>query len=260
MQNYSETEFFYIFDLGCFLRSESMKNRKIYLLIIASLLYPYFLYSMPADSTSIIDNIYNFNFLKASDQLSKLKSKDPLMTEALNLEIQWWMALGSQDKDRFSNFLSTLDRFEKTDQNSLDKIISSTYRIRYYACVNKNWMIPLLLINVRKRIEKIDSANLGSTGKEAFELIVMYKSFLSLIQNNIFFERFLPGGYKNRELIGNIEGVILNGASVNKTIGRYFLMKYYLDVEKDKAKALVFLTELHKEYPKNMIFAQLLTN
>jgi hypothetical protein len=237
-----------------------MKNRKIYIIIIASLLCHPFLYSMPADSTSIIDNIYNFNFLKASDQLSRLKSKDPLMTEALNLEIQWWMAVGSQNKDRFSNFLSTLNRFEKTDQNSLDKIISSTYRIRYYACVNKNWLIPLLLINVKKRIEKIDSASLGTTGKEAYELFGMYKSFLILIQNNLFFDRFLPGSYKNKEIIGNIEEVILNGASVNKTIARYFLMKYYLDVEKDKSKAYIFLAELHKEYPKNMIFTQLLTN
>ena len=237
-----------------------MKNKKIYIFIIASLLCHPLLYSMPADSTSIIDNIYNFNFLKASDQLSKLKSKDTLMTEALNLEIQWWMAIGSQNKDRFSNFLSTLDSFEKTDQKSLDKIISTTYRIRYYACVNKNYLIPFLLINVKKQLEKIDSARLGNTGNEVFELFGMYKSFLILIQNNLFFGRFLPGSNKNKELIGNIERVILNGASVNKTIGRYFLMKYYLDVEKDKSKAFDFLAELHKEYPKNMIFTQLLTN
>ena len=237
-----------------------MKNSKINLLILTLLVCQPLLYSAPADTTSIIDNIYNYNFLKASDQLSRLKSNDPLMTEALNLEIQWWMAVGSSNKDRFSKFLSTLDRFEKADKNSLNKIISSTYRIRYYACVNKNYLIPFLILNVKKRIEKIDSAKLGGSGKETFELFSMYKSFLILIQNNLFIDKFFPGSYKNRELIGNIEGVILNGASSNKTIGRYFLMKYYLDIEKDKSKAFVYLAELHKEYPKNMIFTHLLTN
>ena len=237
-----------------------MKNSKINLLILTLLVCQPLLYSAPADTTSIIDNIYNYNFLKASDQLSRLKSNDPLMTEALNLEIQWWMAVGSSNKDRFSNFLSTLDRFEKADKNSLNKIISSTYRIRYYACVNKNYLIPFLILNVKKRIEKIDSAKLGGSGKETFELFSMYKSFLILIQNNLFIDKFSPGSYKNRELIGNIEGVILNGASPNKTIGRYFPMKYYLDIEKDKSKAFVYLAELHKEYPKNMIFTYLLTN
>jgi hypothetical protein len=88
----------------------------------------------------------------------------------------------------------------------------------------------------------------------------MYKSFLTLIQNNLFIDRFLSGSQKKQELIGNIEGVIRHGTSSNKTIGRYFLMKYYLDIEKDRSKAFEYLAELHKEYPKNMIFTQLLTN
>ena len=237
-----------------------MKNNKRGLLIIVSLLCHTLLYSAPADTTSIIDNIYNYNFLKASYQLSILNCKDPLVTETLNLEKQWWMALGRENKDRFSEFLSTLDQFEKDGNKGLNKIISSTYRMRYYACVNKNYMIPFLFINVKKQIENTDIAKLEDSSKQTFELFIMYKSFLTLIQNNLFMNRFLSGSQKKQELIGNIEGVIRDGTSTNKTIGRYFLMKYYLDIEKDRSKAFEYLAELHKEYPKNMIFTQLLTN
>jgi len=192
--------------------------------------------------------------------LSRLNGKDPLVTETLNLEKQWWMALGRENKDRFSEFLSTLDQFEKDGNKGLNKIISSTYRMRYYACVNKNYMIPFLFINVKKQIENTDIAKLEDSSKQTFELFIMYKSFLTLIQNNLFMNRFLSGSQKKQELIGNIEGVIRDGTSTNKTIGRYFLMKYYLDIEKDRSKAFEYLAELHKEYPKNMIFTQLLTN
>jgi hypothetical protein len=218
------------------------------------------IYSNPVDTTSIIDNIYNYNFLKASDQLSKTNGRAPLLTETLNLEIQWWMALGSKNNDRFSEFLSTLDQFEKTDKNGLNKIISSTYRIRYYACVNKRYLIPVLFLNVKKQIGSIDSAVLEDSGKETIELFNMYKSFLTLIQNSLFIDRFLYGYQKNKDLIGSIEGVIRNGSSPNKTIGRYFLMKYYLDIARDKSKAFEYLAELHNEYPENLIFTQLLTN
>jgi hypothetical protein len=237
-----------------------MKNRKRTILFIVSLLFYPLLYSAPADTTSIIDNIYNYNFIKASDQLSKLEVKDPLMTETLNLEMQWWMALGSNGEDRFSKFLNTLNEFENSDKNRMNKIISSTYRIRYYACVNKSYLIPFLFLNVKRQIESLDSAKIEKSGKETFELFCMYKSFFTLLQNNLFINKFLQGPDKNRQLIGNIEAVIHNGTSPNKTIGRYFLMKYYLDIEKDKSKAFVFLAELHKEYPENLIFTQLLLN
>lgn len=238
-----------------------MKNSKRSLLIIIVLLLCCTLsYAASADTTSIVDNIYNYNFLKASEQLSRLNGKNPLMTETLNLEKQWWMALGSRNKERFSEFLNTLEQFEKAGDKGLNKLISSTYRMRYYACVNKNYMIPFLFISVKRQIENVDVEKLEDSGKETFELFIMYKSFLSLVQNNLFTYKFLSGTHKNMEFIGDIEKVIRTGASPNKTIGRYLLMKYYLDIEKDKSKAFDYLAELHKDYPKNLIFTQLLTN
>jgi hypothetical protein len=237
-----------------------MEKSKTTFLIIFSFLCHAVLYSAPADTTSIIDNIYNYDFIKATAQLSKLNEKNPVIGETLNLEIKWWMAMERQNQDRFSEFLNTLNKFEKSANNGLAEIISLTYRMRYYACINKNYMIPFLFIKIKKQIGKVESAGLEDSGKDVFELYILYKSFLNLMQNSFFITKFLSDPQTIQKQTGDIEQVIRNGSAANRTIGRYFLMKYYLNVEKDKPKASDYLTELHKQYPKNKIFSQLLTN
>jgi hypothetical protein len=216
------------------------------------------LYSSPADTSSIIDNIYNFDFLKAKEQLSRID--DNLINETLNLEITWWMAIESGNEDQFSEFLNKLDTFEAADCNHLTEIISSTYRMRYYASKNKVFRLPFLLMKVNQNIEEIDNKELTGLNREEHELYILYRTFLTLVENSYSFQRILPCIDNTKELIGDIEDVIISGSSPNKTIGRYFLMKYYLDIEKDKPKAYSYLVELHKQYPQNIIFTQLLSN
>ena len=237
-----------------------MKKSKKLLLIILSFLCHAILYSAPADTTSIIDNIYNYNFLKASEQLSRLTEKNTIIGKTLNLEIKWWMAMDGGNKDKFSEFLTTLNKFENSGRNDLTEIISSTYRMRYYACVNKNYLIPLLFFKIKKQIGKVDIAELEDSNHEEFEVYILYKSFLTLMQKSLFINKLFSDSQRIQDLTGNIKEIIRNGSEPNRTIGSYFLMKYYLDVEKDKPTASGYLTELHKQYPKNKIFTQLLTN
>jgi hypothetical protein len=237
-----------------------MKKSKKLSLIILSFLCHVVLYSAPADTTSIIDNIYNYNFLKASEQLSRLSQKNTIIGKTLNLEIKWWMAMDGGNKDQFSEFLTSLNKFENSGRNDLTQIISSTYRMRYYACVNKNYLIPLLFFKIKKQIGKVDIAELENSNHDEFELYILYKSFLTLMQNSLFINKLFSDSQRIQELTGDIEEIIRNGSEPNRTIGSYFLMKYYLDVEKDRPKASGYLNELHEQYPKNKIFAQLLTN
>lgn len=235
------------------------KESREILIIILLLIYNSLVYSTPADTTSIIDNIYNYNFLKASEQLSGLDEKDPLMSKTLNLEISWWMAIAGGNNDQFNNFLNTLNQFEQSG-NELTCIIASTYRVRYYACLRKTYKIPFLFWKIKNQIDNVDLTRLEESGNDEFELFILYKSFLTLIQNGVFFGKILSDSPGNKKLIGDIEKVICHGSPSNRTIGRYFLMKYYLDIEKDKPKAYSYLAELHKQYPQNIVFTQLLTN
>jgi hypothetical protein len=237
-----------------------MKGSWEFSLVILFLNCNLLLYSTPSDTTSIIDNIYNYNFSRASEQLSEMNVKNPLISKTLDLEISWWMAMEKVNEGQFTEFLSKLNQFEKTGNNELAGIISSTYRMRYYACVKKTFKVPFLFLKIRKQIENVGLAGLGGWDNEESELFVLYRSFLTLIQNNIFIGKYLQGSDRNQELIGNIENVIRNGSSQNKTMGRYFLMKYYSDIEKDKHKADRYLAELHRQYPQNIVFTRLLTN
>lgn len=189
-----------------------------------------------------------------------LDENDPLKIQTLNLEIKWWMAIESQDKERFSDFLKTLDKIEQVEPSELSLIISSTYRMRYYACTNRPYLIPVLFLKVHRQIEFAENTIHKSACAEDRELFVLYKSFLELVQNSYSLACFLKGFSMNEALIADIESVVRNGSYSNRTIGRYFLMKYYLDIENNKAKAFSYLTELHTQYPKNLIFSQLLTN
>ena len=234
-----------------------MKKGKRFLTYLLLIFSPCLLLSSPADTTSIIDNIYNFNFNKAKEQLSLIDNSDDLIIETLNLERTWWMAIESGYNTQFSDFLGKLNEFEKVDYNNLGEIISTTYRMRYYACENKFLRLPLLLMKVKNDIEKVDIAELNS---EEYELFILYKSFLTLLENSYSVEKFSPDYKGKQKLIRNIEDVISYGTLPNKTIGRYFLMKYYLEIEKNRPKAIGYLVELHNQYPQNIIFTQLLTN
>ena len=236
-----------------------MKGGKPVLLIMFFLFFHSVLYSTPADTTSIIDNIYNYDFAKASERLSKLSEKDLLISEALNLEIKWWMSLERGNQNKFADFLNTLNQFEKASNDNFSEILFSTYRMRYYAISKKYYLIPFMFIKIQKQISGVDVAQLKSSSSAGYELFILYKSFLTLVQNSIFYDRFLPDLYHKQELIEDIKSIVEHGSSPNRTIGTYFLMKYYLDVEKDKPKALIYLTTLHTQYPNNLIFTQLLT-
>ena len=237
-----------------------MKRLKGYIFIVISIFCQTRLYSMPVDTTSILDNIYNYDFLLASERLSKLNEKNPLVIETLSLEKSWWIAMEQGKTNQFSGFLNTLTEFENRNKNSLDEIISTTYRMRYNACTSKNYLIPFEFLKIKKHLEEIDVEYLKGSNHEGYELFILYKSFLTLVQNSIFLDRIASDPQRNLTLIGDIENVIRNGSQPGRTIGRYFLMKYYLDIKKDKAKAYAYLTDLHTQYPNNKVFSQLLTN
>lgn len=237
-----------------------MKGGKPVSLIVFFLFFHSVLYSTPADTTSIIDNIYNYDFAKASERLSKLNAEDPLISEALNLEIKWWMSLERGNQNQFADFLNTLNRFEEASNNKFSEILFSTYRMRYYAISKKQYLIPFMFLKIQKQISRVDVAQLKSSSSDSYELFILYKSFLALLQNSILSDRFLPDPFHKQKLIEDIKGIVAHGSSPNRTIATYFLMKYYLDVEKDKPKAFNYLSTLHKQYPNNLIFTQLLTN
>jgi hypothetical protein len=237
-----------------------MKKSSIIAIGLCLSFFYFQLKASPSDTASVIDNIYNFDFLKARKQLELADRKDCLIKATLNLEINWWIAMESNDEDRFEDFVLKLNQFERNENDDLSKIISLTYRMRYYASINKNYMLPVLYMNILNRIARIDISEFEDSNPEGYELFTLYKSFFNLIQYRYSFDKFFTSSREKQDMIRSIEDIINYGSSSNKTIGRYFLMKYYLDIEKDKTKALNYLGVLHSQYPRNRIFTQLLTN
>ncbi len=237
-----------------------MKNRKCLLLAILTFLLNSVSYSATPDTTSIIDNIYNYEFFKAKDRLSKLNPDEYLVRETLDLEIKWWMSLEKGNRNQFLDFLSTLEQMEKSDKNQLSDIIFLTYRMRYYASNSRYLKLPFLFLKIQNQISKVDIDMVRQSGNENLELFILYKSFLTLIQKSYFTDIFSGNHTGEEQLIESIENIAHNGSPSNRTLATYFLMKYYFEIGNNRPKALDYLTVLHKQYPNNLIFTQLLTN
>ena len=62
-----------------------MMSSKCLLLTLLTFLIITVSYSATPDTTSIIDNIYNYEFFKAKDRISKLSGNDFLVRETLDL-------------------------------------------------------------------------------------------------------------------------------------------------------------------------------
>ena len=170
------------------------------------------------------------------------------------------MSLEKGKQNEFSDFLNTLNQMENADKNQLSEIILLTYRMRYYASNNRYLKLPFLFLKIQNQISKVDIEQVSQSGNENLELFTLYKSFLSLIQKSYFTDIFIRDHDGEEQLIENIERIAQNGSPSNRTLGTYFLMKYYLEIGKDRPKAIDYLTVLHKQYPNNLIFTQLLTN
>jgi hypothetical protein len=132
--------------------------------------------------------------------------------------------------------------------------------MRYYASNKRLFKIPFLFLKIQNQVSKVDTEQVRQSGNENWELFTLYKSFLALIQKSYFNDIFIHDHDGEEQLIENIERIAHNGSPSNRTLGTYFLMKYYLEIGNDKPKALNYLTVLHKQYPNNLIFTQLLTN
>lgn len=215
--------------------------------------------SSAADTTTVVDDIFNFDFRKADIKLLEIGKGDAFMAETMKLEVRWWEAVSSDDKVLFKSFEEDLTQYDERFGDPVSDLIISTYKIRYYSAIHRYYVLPLLLFRVKHEINDLDIPGCKSLGKEEDELIKLYKSMFLLIEGS-----WLPfnksAEYDQENQLKNIEYIIRNGSGSNRSIGTYLLMKYYLEVEKNRSKAIPYLAELHSKYPNNKIFIQLLTN
>lgn len=215
--------------------------------------------SSAADTTTIVDDIFNFDFRKADIKLLEIGKGDAFMAETMKLEVRWWEAVSSDDKALLKSFEEDIAQFDERFGDPVSDLIISTYKIRYYSAIHRYYNLPLLFFRVKHEINDLDITEYNSQGKDKYDLIKLYKSIFLLIEGS-WLPFYKTPEYDQENQLKNIEYVISNGSSSNRSIGTYLLMKYYLEVEKNRSKAMPYLSELNSKYPNNKIFVQLLTN
>lgn len=236
----------------------SCKNRLVFVFILL-LFYTPKSFSAENDSIPVIDYIFNFDFKSADNELKKGSSDNLVINHVLGLEMKWWEAMESGSYEDLDDFLACLDRFETLHTDDFSKVIILTYRLRYFALKGEKIKIPLTLFSINNNLSKISAEEINNYEPVYREMLSLYRSFFNLITYNYSIERFISGTNGKKMIIGEIEEIVNNGYNVNKTLGRYFLMKYYLEIDCNKPKANDYLVVLHKQFPGNTIFNTLLT-
>jgi len=241
-----------------FKRYFSCKNRLLFVFILLFFYTPKS-FSAKNDSIPVIDYIFNFDFKSADNELKKGSSDNLVINHVLGLEMKWWVAMESGLYEDLDDFLACLYGFETLHTDDFSKVVTLTYRLRYFALKEEKVKILLTLFSINNFLSKISTEELNHYEPVYIEMFSLYRSFLNLITYNYSIERFISGTAGKTMIIEEIEEIVNNGYNVNKTLGRYFLMKYYLEIDCNKPKANDYLVVLHKQFPGNTIFNTLLT-
>lgn len=216
--------------------------------------------------------IYNFEFVKADSLIGVMRKKYAMqpMTYLLSANYFWWMIISGEDNEinrlRFRQDLdlaNTILKSQPSDSLSNEElfILINTYSFKSrLELKQKNYLKGMFYVNDCIRYLKT------SFGKEnEYEPFLftsgIYNYFCDYGMQNypILYPSllFLPEG--NMKLgLQQLEKVSKSKEMLLSNEGTYFLLKIYLDMEKEPSKAVDYAEVLVNRHPNNIVYQYLL--
>jgi hypothetical protein len=212
--------------------------------------------------------LYNFQFKKADSIISETTKNYPLdpFSKVLEANKYWWLLLSvdESNKELSRNFLSTLTEAEnllvKNKNNYSERDLFLLINVHGYKArldlLNQNYLA--ILKNLDMSIGFIKSSNEKSTTYEPlFFTSGLYNYFMGKAKITYWFAFPLLSTYPEADKWKGIEMLKTCSFSKDKLIqteADYFLMKIYLESEKNATLAMPFAQALIEQYPNNIIF------
>jgi hypothetical protein len=241
--------------------------KKYFFIFLFSIILSIPLFSEGNDSIcdKVFILIYNEKFNEAHTEISANRSKvGNFYADILIIDLLWWeMVLSEQNKDKQKEFISFLDHFDETNENSSEQkfrqLIKNTYKMRY-ELMQFNF-IRAIYIQARIKIllDEIASEKLNITGTP-MKLIALY-SALFHYSDNLINPLFSKTRRETRiNALKQIESFTIDKDLIVRTYSLYFLGKIYLDIEKERNKGLNCFTILSQNFPGNAYFKEVAHN
>ncbi len=228
--------------------------------------------SQATDSNSqmqlALKKLYHFRFLDADSIISKLEKQDaddyiPAMARA---SYHWWSMVSHQENnitrlDYLDNLLhaehliNASSQDQLTDEQLFFLIHVHAYRLRLELMQGEYFRAYRNLNQSMRHI----GASLGREDSYPSFLLTsgLYNYMTDYIRTNYPLFRFYlllhPRGSRSLGL-EQLKLASLHQDILIKTEATYFLMRIYLDLEEDPAKALEYAERLTEQYPENLIY------
>ncbi len=207
-------------------------------------------------------SLYRFRFLDAEKISGELSGDfpDSPWGALLDANIQWWKIITGENtrwvRDRFYKDLKVSDsRLSGLDENEklYCRLISSSLRSRL-ELMNGRYLSALVILNSSKKYFKQMEGK--EFENEAFYLTQgLFQYFVSVARARTgYFSYFLPYKADKKKGLEYLRRLTSSPDQVLRTESNYFLMKIYLETEKDALKAKPYADYLLAWYPENQVF------
>jgi len=212
----------------------------------------------------VFEEIYSFNLHQADSLIAKYQgeSNDPTW-DLLQANVAWWHLLSGELEDEHWNEVfdtelkSTLAKTEDSDvlQDRFYSILVRAFRARH-ELMHDNYLSGLNQLN--NCVDEITDSFDSEREYKSFLLTSgLYYYFMGKAYEEYFILRpyliFYPDGDMAKG-IDYLEQMAARDELFSRVEARYFLMRIYLDVEKDYKLALKYNELLLQEFPDNLFY------
>ncbi|HYQ58071.1 MAG TPA: hypothetical protein VEP89_12080 [Draconibacterium sp.] len=210
----------------------------------------------------IFNEMYNQHYEQAEEMLQANKSNiDSVFYAVLAVDMSYWKNVTGTNNPDYQTFETDLQQFSPTNPTSSTqqaiRLVTLSYQLRYELKRFK------LLKAISTRQQTKDLFNTLKTNErlspEQQELYDLYSALFLYFDN--YLKSFFVADKKENcdEALEKMTNLYASENRITKTLVAYFLGTTWLKYENNPENAINYFRWLHKNYPENIKFKELLT-
>ncbi|MCB0804199.1 MAG: hypothetical protein KDC05_00285 [Bacteroidales bacterium] len=208
------------------------------------------------NAENIFRSVYDFRFREADSMIAATNVSDPVK-QLLQADLLWWKTISSNNREKFTAFIKQFVAQTETSDFWLTfegQVAQQSYYIRYNL-VERNYLKAFKEYMTLKRLLKEGKGISNPELDEFAGLFQVYLDYLEILENYYYRSLYSKKATFTAALkIAEIETQVDSGNIIYRTLGHYFLYKFYSEVDSDKDKSLRHADFLAGEYPNNTVF------
>jgi len=218
------------------------------------------------DSTinHIFKLIYNEQFAQAEQALSKSQNfNNSFYADVLKIDLYWWKYVNTKEREDRNRITAIMKDFSESTNHSpegkIKQLIGKSYQIRFEF---DRYNLPGA-VATRSEIKQLINGIQQENNQYSKERAKLFELYTLLFQ---YFDNLINPFFSERKRIKRTTALILldkfttHQDLIVRTLACYFVGKIYLNIEKEPQKSMPCFEFLVKQFPKNLLFSELLTD